>query len=242
MHSQFFGARDRQLYGAYHAAHGYSTTVAVICPPWGHEYLEGHYTMRRLADVLSESGIHALRFDYFGTGDSAGSGQETTFESMTEDAETAMDEAVAMSGATECFAIGMRLGANVALGAAERFPDASGVVLWDPIFDGAQCLRELTGRERPASDGTLDIGGFAMSSSMAEELEKIAPLDLPSAPGLSLCHVFLDRGDRAQQLRDAGWSAEVYSETMPWGGHSDFGSVAVPATTLHAITEVVRGG
>src|ERR1700692_718420 len=44
----------------------------VLCNSFGHEYVWTHKGMRRLADELSARGIWVLRFDYRGTGDSAG--------------------------------------------------------------------------------------------------------------------------------------------------------------------------
>ena len=78
MNLLFFGSSARQLFGAYHTP---PSTVAerggaVLCPSWGSEYQASHRILRRLATRLSESGYHVLRFDYYGTGDSAGGRDE----------------------------------------------------------------------------------------------------------------------------------------------------------------------
>src|SRR5258705_6760804 len=44
----------------------------VLCPPLGYEYMSAYRTLRILADRLAAIGFDALRFDYDGTGNSAG--------------------------------------------------------------------------------------------------------------------------------------------------------------------------
>ena len=44
----------------------------VIVPPVGYEYWSSHRTLRTLAERLAGQGCCALRFDFDGTGDSAG--------------------------------------------------------------------------------------------------------------------------------------------------------------------------
>ena len=40
----FFGSAERQLFGAYHASHASVAErgAAVLCPPWGPEYIASH--------------------------------------------------------------------------------------------------------------------------------------------------------------------------------------------------------
>src|SRR5579871_2345685 len=74
----YFESESEQLFAwlhrreqSSHADHG-----VVLCPPIGHEQIHSHRGLRCLADALAEAGFSVLRFDYHGTGDSAGAGEE----------------------------------------------------------------------------------------------------------------------------------------------------------------------
>ena len=73
-HTQvWFGPEPRPLYGwVSRPAGGLARGGAILCPPMGEEGRAAHRTFRRLAEELAEAGNVALRFDYDGTGDSAG--------------------------------------------------------------------------------------------------------------------------------------------------------------------------
>ena len=144
----FFGSGDRQLFGAYHAAqaNGVDRGAAVLCAPWGPEYIASHRILRRLAVMLSEFGYHVLRFDYFGTGDSAGSREDGDLDSWYLDAQSAVDEVRDMSGATSVTVFGIRLGAHIAWRLAQEREDVDAVVMWDPVTDGAAYVEELISR------------------------------------------------------------------------------------------------
>ena len=74
VHTQvWFGPEERPLYGWVSTpAGGLVRGGAILCPPMGEEGRSAHRTFRRLAETLADQGIVALRFDYDGTGDSAG--------------------------------------------------------------------------------------------------------------------------------------------------------------------------
>ena len=65
---------------------------AVLCAPWGQEYMRTHRALRQLATQLDRAGIHVFRFDYFGTGDSSGDSDAGTPLRWIEDIRSAADE------------------------------------------------------------------------------------------------------------------------------------------------------
>src|SRR5438270_2246619 len=70
----WFGPDGRELFAWLHVPDsGTARAGVVLCPPVGYEYAATHRTFRTLAERLEQHGIAALRLDYDGTGDSAGS-------------------------------------------------------------------------------------------------------------------------------------------------------------------------
>jgi len=121
----------------------------VMCYPFGGEYYAAYNACRSLADRIAGGGVHVLRFDYPGTGDSAGEPEDFTAESLIESVDQAVDELRQIAEVDRVYLLGLRLGALMALAAAVRRPDISGVVLWDPpdsIVANMDCPHDLPSR------------------------------------------------------------------------------------------------
>src|SRR2546428_3558846 len=90
----YFGPSEQPLFGVYHPAEGdrASTHALLLCYPLGQEYQRTHRLFRQLGTLLSEAGLSVLRFDYVGTGDSAGETGEGTPEQWRENIRTAARE------------------------------------------------------------------------------------------------------------------------------------------------------
>src|SRR5580692_5054377 len=106
----FFGTSERRLFGIYEPAGGGATSqrAAILCYPWGSEYLHAHRTLRLLALRLSRVGFHTLRFDYYGTGDSGGEPTDTDLTGWEADLETAIAELMEITGLARVTVIGLR--------------------------------------------------------------------------------------------------------------------------------------
>jgi len=87
------------LFGMFHVpASGFARAGVVVCPPFGRDYMHAHYTLRTLGDEMTASGVCTLRFDYDGTGDSAGTGNEPQRVSSWLDSITAAVATMRASG------------------------------------------------------------------------------------------------------------------------------------------------
>jgi pimeloyl-ACP methyl ester carboxylesterase len=138
----YFGSAERQLLGVYHPPTGAAEREAavLVCPPAPQEYMWAHRALRQLASRLCASGFHVFRFDYFGTGDSAGASAEGDLEQWRLDVRAALDELRDVSGVRRPSVVGFRLGATLAAQACERVRD---LVLWEPVLRGSELLEEL---------------------------------------------------------------------------------------------------
>jgi alpha-beta hydrolase superfamily lysophospholipase len=181
----WFGPDDRPLFGWFTYPKGLAVRGAVVlCQPVAEESNMAYRTFRRLAQQLAREGFLALRFDYDGTGDSAGSFEEPQrMTAWTESVAHAVAEARRW-GAPGVSVVGMRLGATLAYLAAASSPlDLSDLILWDPCLTAKTFLRELQllqnswiGDVVTARDGTVETPCYRFSSEFAVE-GKLAAID-----------------------------------------------------------------
>ena len=110
----FFGSGARRLFGIYEPGRSGSRTsrAAVLCNPWGQEYIRAHRSMRQLAKMLTASGRDTFRFDYYGTGDSAGDMVDADLAGWENDIGSAIDEVKDTSGSPRVALLGLRLAAR----------------------------------------------------------------------------------------------------------------------------------
>ena len=154
----------------------------IICSPFGYEQVHAHRSLRHLADDLADHGIPALRFDWHGTGDSAGIDEDTnrcaTWQANLRDAVDWMRHEL---GCRQISVVGFRLGATFAVLATEEVEIAN-LVLWAPVTNGRAFVREMTAIEltaefRPPANetptGDIEAGGFVLSKLTAAELSQL---------------------------------------------------------------------
>jgi pimeloyl-ACP methyl ester carboxylesterase len=189
----FFGTSARRLFGIYESAapgsHG--KRAAVLCNPWGSEYIYAHRSLRQLALHLCAAGIHTLRFDYYGTGDSSGEMDDGNLLGWEADIETAMEELQDISGAPRVALIGLRLGGSLAARvAARRSLNVDRLVMWAPIVSGPAFVQALASEPAGATselaqDATAEassVQGFALSALMRTEMQGIELEPILAAP------------------------------------------------------------
>lgn len=110
----------------------------------------------KLAEALSRIGIGSLRLDFTACGDSAGSIQEITFETLTADAQTAIAWIQQNYPGYPIGMIGISLGGAVAMLAAARSLPIQAIALLAP-FASAAPWRSLVGSKNltHVSDNTV---------------------------------------------------------------------------------------
>ena len=186
-----------ELFGVYHAAAIPAAKAVLLCPPLGQEQARSHRLYRQLAHALAAEGIPVLRFDYFGSGDSAGESGTRDWHRCVADATTAAAELRRLSGCAQVVGFGARAGGSVALEAAET-SSFSELILWDPVLDGAAMVARLDAlqrallqdrrrflKARSADDGAGQWCGFAVSAAFRQQLLGLRP-DPPRCRSLLL--------------------------------------------------------
>jgi pimeloyl-ACP methyl ester carboxylesterase len=185
-------------------AGGNATTGVVLCSPFGYDALRVHRGWRDFAEALTVAGgIPVLRFDYPGTGDSDGNEEDPQrFRTWIDSIKTAAEYLRTATGVTHLILCGLRLGATLAVLAAEELGGVDSLVLMAPVIAGKRYIRELgmqhqiwlktpTGRESaPADDDGRTVGAFGFQL-YADTLEQLAAVDLvqharPAAPRVLL--------------------------------------------------------
>lgn len=144
--------RDGALIGMYHGVAGHAPVGMLLCPPLGQMLLRTHRVYRQLASGLAARGIGVLRFDYHGTGDSAGDSLALDWQHCLADIRSAAAELRVRSGCATVVGFGAQLGGSLALAAAATAGFAR-LILWDPVLDGARHVAELdAGQEALRND------------------------------------------------------------------------------------------
>jgi pimeloyl-ACP methyl ester carboxylesterase len=234
----YFGSGTRRLFGIYTPGQrGAGRERAVVfCHPWGVEYLRAHRSMRQLATQLTRAGVHVLRFDYFGTGDSGGETSAGDLPGWRADILAAIEELRDTSGVERVGLLGLRLGATLAAGdAAEHKGDDDSLVLWDPVVSGVEYVREICPNGQPAPGGD-QVGGFPLPIALRREMEVLDLVAMaPALPRRTLTVV-------SQPLPShEGLSAALSVEAIPadraWRPEWSFSVGAIPGNILRRIVE-----
>jgi pimeloyl-ACP methyl ester carboxylesterase len=225
----------------------------VLCNPLGVDAIRAHRAYRQLASLLSKARFHVLRFDYFGTGDSAGETEEGDLAQWVEDIGTAADELRDLTGVARVSLVGLRLGGTLALLAGKDRTDLGSLVLWDPVVSGASHVEELRTMHRDylrqeLGDGFDPAGAAASSEALGFPLTeamvgRLRATDLTTVAGCAVrsASLIVSRpGDEYQRLRDrlAGLGARVeYQEvaSAQWNSDEAMNAALVPSGILQAI-------
>lgn len=222
----------------------------VLCNTFGHEYVWTYSGLRLLAELLAARGLWVLRFDYIGTGDSAGDDAAPgQFESSIDDIGAAVDLLKQEAGVEHVALCGFRVGAAFALHAALRHP-VDDLVLLAPVVSGRTYMRELSVtrktwleklaaplREVQPQDGPLNVLGQTYGEDFRRELEAVDLAASVKQSGVApAARVLLMHGrvSAKDPLRDALASLGVDVQTQPFDDLTGFIQESAFTVTPHA--------
>jgi len=188
-----FDAAGSWCFGWLHRAAGPGRRVGVVlCRPLGYEALCTYQTYAALAETLARSGFDVLRFDYEGTGDSAGSdAHPDRVAAWVASIVAAARELRRLAGVDALSLFGVRMGATLAVEAARELGGVESLVLWAPCMTGRAFVRELraasAGGAQPPADsqrGDMEALGFLYTAQTLHDLHALdcVRIEAPPAP------------------------------------------------------------
>jgi len=198
----------------------------VLCPPLGHEMLCTQRAYRHLAVRLASLGFQSLRFDYHGTGDSAGGDlDDDRVPAWLATIGDAIDF-LRNAGVGRIALFGTRMGATLATAVAAERGDVDALVLLAPSVAGRAYVREIRalhgvrdrGERRPTfrgqREGDEEAVGFVFRRETIEALGKIDLRTLtkkPAARAMIVPRDDLPGGEAhiADRLRALGTEVDV---------------------------------
>lgn len=256
-----FGPAGRQLYGVHHpAAPGPAPRSAVLlCNPFGQEAVRTHRMYRVLAERLARSGVHVLRFDYLGTGESSGDDGDGHLALWQDDLIAAHRELHRRSMRAKVTWVGARLGATLAALAASREPAlAERLLLWEPVLDGAAYLDTLVHDHARALARSYSLVPDAFQRPPVHELMgfEVSPLLLAQLRALNATAVaplqaravtlvappdHADTQALALAYREAGVRPDVvpFTHAFDWTSEEAINTALVPHEAVQLIADTV---
>lgn len=213
----FLGEEGQEVFGWIHRAgsKGFGGTGVVICSSFGREELCAHRTSLHLAQAAVGAGMPAIRFDYHGTGDSAGGDSDPDrVSSWVASVRLAIEGLKAQTGVTQVCLVGIRLGVTLAAVAAEGRDDVVAMVAIAPVVSGKAFTRELRmlagTSSGPAANTSpaayIESGGFMLTAQTQADISAIDLTKRAQHPGLRC--LILDR-DEAPTAR--AWMEQLIS-------------------------------
>lgn len=153
----------------------------VLCSPIGYEAICAHQTYTQLAEALAEAGFAVVRFDYHGTGDSAGGDADPDrvhawMDSITQ----AINELKRLGNVLRVALFGVRMGATLAAHTALQLSGIESLVMWTPCITGRSFARELRAASgnrpvsaRPVAPGDIEALGYLYTAQTLQDLQAL---------------------------------------------------------------------
>ena len=115
--------------------------AVLMCHPLGHEYPRSYRNLQQLAIQLAQAGFDLFRFDYYGTGNSAGDSADVTAGQCASDIQDAANYLLEQSGCETLSIIATRLGVPFAL--QSGIDNIENMIAWDPVIQGSNYVDML---------------------------------------------------------------------------------------------------
>jgi hypothetical protein len=141
--------------------------------------MESHWIFVKCSRALAQAGIASLRFDFYGSGESAGDFREVTLRGEIADGRAAVAFLRRQKGidSARVGLLGFSLGGAVAASLASSV-QAGAAVLWSSVAHTGR-LREIAGRSTrpiPGKLGAVEYAAREISPRFLDDLLKVEPV------------------------------------------------------------------
>jgi alpha-beta hydrolase superfamily lysophospholipase len=251
METPFYFGPERSLFGLFHASTTPARKAVLLCPPLGQDQIRCHRLYRQLAQALAAEGIAVLRFDYYGSGDSAGGSADMDWHRCLADTAAAADELRARSGAYRVLAFGARLGGSIALASAVQ-ARLGGIVAWDPVLDGRAYVAQLDALQsalrldaqrfmvpRKADEVAAQWLGFAIGEPFRQQIASLQ-IDRPTVPTLLLDSLSLAAPHPWGSFVTDAAAVKCMQPATPWDDLRRLEVAILSHPLIQAVTQHVR--
>ena len=173
---RFFGPDRLKMFGCMHLPAGQPVGGVVICSSIQAEFLKNLRREVLLGHALAQRGFAVVRWHYRGAGNSDGSSEDMTFETMCDDTAAAAGWLQDATGVDSLVFAGTRWGGLVAATVAGGHPGAP-LALWEPAADSSRYFREVFRSRliRELKEGSEEA---ASSTSLVDQLNESGSLDV----------------------------------------------------------------
>lgn len=251
----WFGSPESPLMGWLHSPPGNSVRGGVvICPAYGKELMSATRASRVLAGRLSRAGFLVLRFDYRGTGDSAGSRDDKDQLRSWQDSIVEAIDFVRGFGVQDVSLVGLRLGALLIASCQDRCGPLRSLVLWDPVSSARGYMREqqvmrsmtLAKAADPTGGDVEGLGVVYNAQTVADmrnlAIDAVSPSDVGSTGEPDV--LLLVRPDRMAEAPTARLLASPDVVTLEAPGQRSFLDVpsnysALPSESIDQIVNFI---
>ncbi|HUJ09000.1 MAG TPA: alpha/beta fold hydrolase [Verrucomicrobiae bacterium] len=211
-----FEYRGQQIVGMLHVPEGRGRfSAALLLHGFTGTKVESHRLFVKVSRALAQHGIASLRFDYRGSGDSAGDFEDMTIRSEIADALEAIRFLARHKqvNSRRLAVIGLSMGGAVAAHVVAREKNrVKSLVLIAPVAEGAGILDELSTPEAVSSlaeTGITDHEGNLVGMTFIRQFAEMKPLrEVVKCP----CPVLIVHGGRDETV--PVHHADLYERTL----------------------------
>jgi len=195
-----------------------------------------------------------MRFDYYGTGDSAGMLRDADLDQWQSNINTGLEELKDISGISKVSLVGLRFGAALAATAPVQSHRVRKLVLWDPVVTGANYIKNLRRmheeRSKPLHDnrvkgelqGVEELIGFRFSGNMIADIEAVNLLETSEFSASEIFLIVSEQQEEYEQFREHLQSLgllkgyQVISSAGGWNSIHEFDSALIASEAVNAIS------